>query len=70
MWRVLLQEGKDQLKLANGQWAFPSKFEIELKTAQLMLKVTEPIHGSGKILSVDSGFCMTAGILALHDKGV
>jgi hypothetical protein len=29
----------------------------------------EPIHGSGTIVSMDSGFCVTAGILALHDKG-
>jgi hypothetical protein len=70
MWRVLLREGKDRPKLAKGHWAFPSKFEMELKTAQLMLEMTEPIHGSGKIVSMDSCFCVTAGIFALHDKGV
>ncbi|KAL3802491.1 LOW QUALITY PROTEIN: hypothetical protein HJC23_012510, partial [Cyclotella cryptica] len=36
----------------------------------LVLKITKPIHGTGKIFSMDSGFCVSAGILALHDKGV
>jgi hypothetical protein len=31
MWRVLLREGKDRPKLANGQWAFPLKFEMEYR---------------------------------------
>ena len=72
MWRMQLREGKDRpkLELANGPWALSSEFEMESKTAQLMLEMTEPIHGSGKIVSMDCGFCVTAGILALHDNGV
>ena len=33
-------------------------------------EMSEPIHGSGRVVTHDSGFCMTAGILALHDVGV
>ncbi|KAL7474077.1 hypothetical protein ACHAW6_000071 [Cyclotella cf. meneghiniana] len=36
----------------------------------LMLDMTLPIHGTGEIVSMDSGFCVLAGVLALHDKGV
>ncbi len=70
MWRVKLQEGKDRPMKADGSPAFPSKFESHTKTAKLMLEMTENIHGTGKIVSMDSGFCVTAGILALHDHGV
>ena len=30
----------------------------------------EPIHQTGKIITFDSGFCMTAGILKLHNFGI
>ena len=32
--------------------------------------MTKPLHGTGKVVSMDSGFCVTAGILHLHDHGV
>ncbi len=51
-------------------WAFLSEFESYSKTAKLMLEKNKPIHGSGKVVSMDSGFCVTAGIFAMHDKGV
>jgi hypothetical protein len=78
MWRVKLQEGKDRPKNAEGKWAFPSKFEGTnpnskrkyTKTSTLMCEMTEPIHGTGKIVSMDSGFCVTVGILHLHELGV
>lgn len=78
MWRIKLQEGKDRPKDATGKWAFPSKFEGTnaasgrkfSKTATLMCEMTEPIHGTGKVVSMDSGFCVTAGILHLHELGV
>ena len=70
MWRIRLQEGKDCPKLANGKWAFPTQFESHSKTAELMLYMTEPIHHTGKVVCMDSGFCVTAGILALHQMGV
>ena len=32
--------------------------------------MTEPVHDTGKVVSMDSGFCVSAGILHLHDLGV
>ena len=71
MWRVKLQEGKDRPKDTQRNWAFPSEFESRyFKTASLMLEMTVPIHNTGKVVTMDSGFCVTAGILAMHDHGV
>jgi hypothetical protein len=70
MWRIKIQEGKDRPKKADGTSPFPSQFENESKTVKLMLEMTEPIHGTGKTVTMDSGFCVSVGILALHDKGV
>ena len=72
MWRAKIQEGKDRPKKADGSWSFPSEFEGKgyPKTAVLMLEMTEPIHNSGKVVTMDSGFCVTAGILAMYDHGV
>jgi hypothetical protein len=69
MWRIRLQEGKDRPKLSSGRWAFPSKYASETKTGELMLFMTEPIHNTGKVLCMDSGFCVKTGIIALHKKG-
>ena len=35
-----------------------------------MCEMTVPLHGMGKIVSMDSGFCVTVGILHLHEHGV
>ena len=35
-----------------------------------MCEMTVTIHGTGKIVTMESGFCVTAGILHLHDLGV
>ena len=35
-----------------------------------MHEMTVPLHGTGKIVSMDSGFCVTVGILHLHKHGV
>ena len=61
MWRVKLVEGKDRPKRPDGNWAFPSKWEQRgyTKTVTLLLEMTEPLHGSGKVVSGDSGFCVT-----------
>ena len=32
--------------------------------------MTRPIHHTGRVVTMDSRFCVTAGILALHDRGV
>ena len=78
MWRIKIQEGKDRAKDETGKWAFLSAFEGRnsttgrkyTKTSSLMCEITVPIHGTGKIVTMDSGFCVTAGILHLHDLGL
>lgn len=35
-----------------------------------MLEMTKPIHNTGKQVCMDSGFCVSAGILAMHNHGV
>ncbi|KAL7460318.1 hypothetical protein ACHAXS_001694, partial [Conticribra weissflogii] len=57
---------------ANGEWAFPCEFERAgiSKTAALMLRMTKPIHGKGKVVTMDSGFCVAAGIIEMHKRGV
>ena len=35
--------------------------------ANLMLEMSEPIHSSGIVITHDSGFCMTEGIVAQHN---
>ncbi len=70
MWQVKLQEGKDRPKDANGQPQFPSQYKNHSKTAALMLEMTKQIHNTGKIVTMYSGFCVTVGMLALHDAGV
>jgi hypothetical protein len=72
MWRLKIVEGKDWPKKADGNWAFPSKWEQMgyTKTVDLLLEMTEPIHGTGKVVTSDSGFCIALGVIALHKKGV
>jgi hypothetical protein len=74
MWRVRLVEGKDRPKLGNGRWAFPTQWERneegKSKTVELLLDMTAPIHRTGKVVTGDSGFCVAAGVTALHEKGV
>ena len=70
MWRVKIQEGKDLPKKPDGSWAFPSKFPSYSKTATLMLEITKPVHHTGKVISMDSGFYVLVSIIAMHKFGV
>ena len=72
MWRIKIIRGKDCLKEASGTWAFPSKYKTKgySKTVDLLLDMTEPIHGTGKIVTGDSGFCVAVGVTALQKHGV
>jgi len=70
LWRIKLQEGKDRPKDNNNMPQFPSDFEQQTTTSALMLEITKPIHHTGKVIIMNSRFCVTAGILALHDVGV
>jgi hypothetical protein len=37
---------------------------------KLLLDMTEPLHWMGKVITGDSGYCVTAGVIALHTHGV
>ncbi len=69
MWRAKVEEGKDK-PIDGNTPRYPSQFEYYLVTAKLMLEMTKPLFNLGKIVTMDSSFCVTAGILALHDHGV
>ena len=78
MHRIKIQEGKDRPKDANEKWAFTEKFEGEnpntgrkyTRTSCLMCEMKVPLHGTGKIVSMESGFCVTVGIHHFHEHGV
>ena len=70
MWRVKLQEGKYLPKNPDGSWAFPSEFTGCSKTSMLMLEMTKPVHHTGKVVSMDSGFFVSVGIISMHNCGV
>ena len=70
MWRVKIQEGKDRPKKLDGSWAFPSEFPGYSKTVTLMLETTKPVHHTGKVVSMDSGFYASVGIIVMHNFGV
>ena len=40
------------------------------KASSLMCEMTAPLHGTGEIVSMDGGFCVTAVILHLYEQGV
>ena len=69
MWRAKVQEGKDK-PMDGDTPRYQSQFECYSTTAKLMLEMSKPLFNSGKIVTMDSGFCVTAGILAMHDHGV
>lgn len=73
MWRIKLVEGKDCSKLLNRKWAFELQWECKYPnapTVMRLLEITEPIHWTGKIVTGDSGFCVTRGVLALREIGM
>ena len=71
LWRMKLVEGKDRPKKADGRtWAYPTEYDSMGATAKTMMTMTKPIHGQGKIVIGDSGFCVRDGVLACHRAGV
>ena len=62
---IELVEGKDTPR----EWAKP-KFHLIGKTAGLLLRLCEEIFGTGKIVILDSGFCVLQAIIELKKMGV
>ena len=46
------------------------EFEELGKTVGLMLRMCQPLFGSGKAVVMDSGFCVAKGIVELEARGV
>jgi hypothetical protein len=40
------------------------------KTIGLLLRLTKPVWGTGKVVILDSGFCVLKGIIELKKQGV
>ena len=65
IWSLELREGKDrQLQLNNKQ------LDDLRKTVGTLLRLTEPVWGSGKVFILDSGFCILKAIIELQKKGI
>ena len=64
LWQMELVEGKD-----SPSEIIP-KYNNQGKTVGLLLRVLEPICTRGKVVILDSGFCMLKGIVELKKCGV
>jgi hypothetical protein len=65
MYAIELVKGKDRpTQLA------PEKFSEHGKTTGLLLRLTESIHHSGRVVIMDSGFCVLQALVKLASFGV
>ena len=64
LWGLELVEGKDQPR------ELPKHFDVLGKTVGLLLRLTEPIWHTGKVVILDSGFCVLKGLQELKMRGV
>jgi len=65
LWRLEIQEGKDRPRQFGKR-----KYEEFGANVGTMMRMCEPIFGSGKIVRMDSGFCVSKGITKLAENGV
>ncbi len=65
LWRLEIQEGKDRPAHLGKR-----KYEEFGATVGTMMRMCEPIFGSAKIVTMDSGFCVAKGITKLAENGV
>jgi Transposase IS4 len=66
MWHAEIVEGKDR-PTQLGQKEFN---DLGGPTVGLMVHMTKPIHHTGKVVVMDSGFCVAKGIVEMEKKGV
>ena len=64
IWQLEIREGKDQPQ------ELPKQHDNKGKTVGTLLHLTKPIHGSGKLVVLDSGFCVLQGLVELKKLGV
>ena len=65
IWSLELREGKDRPPQLNNK-----QFDDLGKTVGTLLRLTEPVWGSGKVFILDSGFCVLKAIVELQKKGI
>ena len=65
IWSVHLREGKDHQREIGAK-----EHDNNGKTVGTLLRLTCPISGGGKVLVLDSGFCVLQAIVELKKKGV
>ena len=64
IWQLEIREGKDQPR------ELPKEHNNKGKTVGTLLHLTKPIHRSGKLVVLDSGFCVLQGLVELKKLGV
>ena len=64
IWQLEIRDGKDQ------PCELPKEHNNKGKTVGTLLHPTKPIHGSGKLVVLDSGFCVLQGLVELKKLGV
>ena len=65
LWRVDLREGKDHPRHLGEK-----EHDNLGHTIGVLLRLTKPIWASGKVVVLDSGFCVLQGLVELLKKGV
>jgi len=70
LWRTEIVEGKDEPPQRAKKKYHDSGGRNKGTTVALMLRMTEPIHGTGKVIILDSGFCVLQGIICLLAAGL
>jgi Transposase IS4 len=66
MWHAEIVEGKDR----PSQLGVKEFNNLGGPTVGLMVRMTKPIHHTGKVVVMDSGFCVAKGIVEMEKKGV
>jgi Transposase IS4 len=64
MYRIDLVEGKDNPPQV------PKEFSEKTSTTALLLRMTKGIHHSGRMVVLDSGFCVLKALIELRQHGV
>ena len=65
IYNVEIVEGKDQTRVMGKK-----EFEEKGATAGLMARTTNPLWGTGKMMVMDSGFCVLERFISMVEKGV
>jgi len=68
IWCIDLREGKDRSPHKPAELTYgPYKMGV---TAAVMCRLTKAIHGTGRVVVWDSGFCVVEGLIELFKRGV